>query len=90
MTPIQFPEANKVFGPPPGLTEEQVQSVPAFVGAILAGPMDGSDAVVVAWQPDAEEIQAIVDGSPIFMMSIGGLPPHALSVRGQFTMTERK
>lgn len=90
MTPITFPEANRVFGPPDGFTQAQVQSVPAFVGAILGGPLDGSDAVVVAWKPEPEEIQAIVEGSPIFLMSIGGLPPHALSVRGQFIMTERK
>lgn len=88
MSPVNFPESNCRFGPPPGYDEEQVQTVPAFVGKILMGPVDGAEAIVVAWQPSPEDVQKITDGSPVYLICLGGLPPHSLAVEGQFKMTQ--
>jgi len=87
MSPVNFPEANTHFGPPPGYTVEQVQIVPAFVGKILMGSLDGAEAIVVAWKPDAQDLKAIVQGSPVFLICVGGLPAHALATEGQFRMS---
>jgi hypothetical protein len=79
MTSTDFPQSNKVFGPPAGMTEEQVRSMPAYVGETQVGSCDGSTCVIVAWQPDDREREAIANGSPIFLTCIGSLPPHFLT-----------
>lgn len=78
MSPINFPEANIYFGPPEGLTEQQVQRLPAFQGTVEGGSMDGSTIVVVAWKPAAEELEVLNQGGVIYLSCIGGLPPHYL------------
>ena len=84
MTPVDFPEANSKFGPPPGYTEEQVGSIPTFVGKINGGANDGDACVIAAWKPNDEEIADIVAGKPIYLVMLGGLMPHLL------TTTEHK
>jgi hypothetical protein len=79
MTPINFPQANKMFGPPPDLDGSQCGTLPAFIGQVVGGNLDGSPFVVVAWQPDAWEIAAIAKGAPLFLSVLGGLPPHFIS-----------
>lgn len=79
MTPTSFPEVNKIFRPPNDLAESQCGAIPAHVGIIQGGSMDGSIQVVVAWKPSAEEIDAIIEGKPVFLSVIGGLPPHFLT-----------
>jgi hypothetical protein len=79
MNPIDFPETNTTFGPPAGMTESQVQPVPAYCGQVRGGSCDGVEAVVVAWRPTREEIEQIAAGSPIYLTMIGGLPPHFLT-----------
>lgn len=76
MTPINFPEANKPFGPPQGLEESQVATIPAYIGEIVGGSCDGLTQVVVAWQPHTIDVERIVAGKPIFISMIGGLAPH--------------
>lgn len=36
--------------------------------------------VVVAWQPDKDDLEMLLAGRPIFMMVFGGLAPHLLSM----------
>jgi hypothetical protein len=79
MTPIKSKEANTQFGPPPGLAESQCMTIPAFVGKVQGGSVDGCDIVVVAWQPSAEELGQLAAGKPIFISMIGGLAPHFLT-----------
>lgn len=83
MTPIQFPEANRMFGPPPDLDESQCGRLFGFVGEINRGNLDGSIVTVTAWEPSPEERQAIADGRPIFVSFVGGLPPHFLTTSFQ-------
>lgn len=78
MSPIEFPEANCHFGPPPGMTEQQVRGVKGFLGSVMGGSMDGSTIVVVAWRPSPEDLQALNQGGAIYVSCIGGLPPHFL------------
>ena len=79
MTPIEFAEANVVFGPPPGLEESQCASIPACSYQMVGGPLDGCSIVVVAWKPNAEDLRRLNEGSPVFLSVIGGLPPHYVS-----------
>ena len=79
MMPINFPESNKVFGPPEDLTESQVSRIPAYVGENRTGSCDGLPCVVVAWKPEPRELAALNEGSPVFLTILGGLPPHFLT-----------
>lgn len=79
MNHVSFKQANKWFGPPPGLTEHQVRSIPAHVRTVDRGSVEGSILVVVAHQPTDEDIARIVAGEPIFLSCMGGLPPHFLT-----------
>jgi hypothetical protein len=79
MTPIPFPEANKIFKAPAGFDEAQVAAIPAYLGETRTGSCDGERCVVVAWKPDERELAAIAAGAPIFLTCLGGLPPHFLT-----------
>jgi len=79
MTPVVFDEANVVFGPPPGMSESQCASIPACAYEMIGGPLDGCRMVVVAWKPDAKDLEDLNKGSPVFLSVIGGLPPHYLT-----------
>ncbi len=81
MEPSSFPESNVRYGPPPGMTEEQVATMDAFLGERLGGPIDGSTVVIVAWKPSPEDLVLLNEGGLIYLTCIGGLPPHSLSTR---------
>lgn len=76
MTPVQFPEVNSRFSAPPDLGESQVMTVPAYVGRVRGGSVDGAQVVVTAWKPSVEELAQLVAGKPLFLSFLGGLPPH--------------
>lgn len=78
MTPTSFPQANITYGPPPGVDESQVSSIPAWVGSINGGNNDGEDVSIVAWQPSQSDVERMIAGQPVFLMVFGGLPPHCL------------
>jgi hypothetical protein len=79
MTPAKFPEPNSVFGAPADMHESQVGKIDAFRGQIVGGNIDGSEIVVVAWQPSPEEIEEIKNGALVYLKVIGGLPPHYIA-----------
>ena len=81
MTPILFPEANVSLGAPEGLTETQVMTIPAYVGEVVGGSVDGVRLVVVAWRPTAAELEDLNNGGEIYLSCIGGLPPHFLTTK---------
>lgn len=62
MQPVNFPQANKVFGPPKDMEESQVASIPAHVGELKRGSCDGSLIVVTAWRSDPVELERIKAG----------------------------
>lgn len=77
MKPVDFLEANTLFGPPPGIDESQCATVRAYSGLAGGGSMDGSPLVVTAWKPEPRELEDIISGKPIFLTFVGvGLPPH--------------
>lgn len=84
MTPTTFPQANTNFGPPPDLDASQCGTIPAYVGNIQGGNLDGSRCVIVAWQPSAADLHRLNVGAPIFLMMIGGLAPHQVSTNINF------
>lgn len=85
MTPTDFPQTNTLFAAPRELDESQCATIPAYVGPITGGNMDGSQVVIVAWQPDEDDIARILNGCPVYLMCIGGgLPPHSLITDPKF------
>jgi hypothetical protein len=80
MTPVKFPQVNITYGPPAGMAESQVQSIPAYDGQVQGGSCDGCRQVVVAYQLDAADLEVLKDNDGIIFLSmIGGLAPHYLS-----------
>lgn len=79
MTPITFPEANASFKAPSDLHENQVATIMAYFGPIPGGSMDGEKMVVVAWKPSPDELAALNSGAPVFLTTLGGLPPHFIT-----------
>lgn len=77
--PTGFKEANKVFGPPPGVSEEQVGSINACV--------TGDNQVVTCWRLSAEELEEVNRTGRIWLGVHGGLPPHWISGHYPFTST---
>lgn len=79
MMPTDFPESNKVFGPPADLVDSQCARIAAYVGENKTGSCDGMPCVVVAWKPTALDLEALNAGANIFLTVLGGLPPHFLT-----------
>jgi len=79
MSPATFPQANIRFGPPPDLDGSQCGTIPAHVCEIQGGNLDGSQAVVVAWLPDPDDLARLQAGHPIYLTMLGGLAPHLLA-----------
>ena len=79
MIPTDFPEANAKFGPPSDMAESQVKTIPAYVGQVSSGSVDGATLVVAAWKPTAEELKDLEAGKPVFISMLGGLAPHFLT-----------
>ena len=59
--------------------EQQAATISAYVGEIKGGTCDGASIVVVAWMPTMDELSEIIQGNPIYLSGIGGLPPHFLT-----------
>lgn len=76
MSPVDFPEANSNFGPPPDMSESQVVPIRAFTHQVAGGSCDGSAQVVVGWKPDARELAIMNEGGIIYISMLGGLAPH--------------
>ncbi len=88
MKPVSFPQANAKFGPPEGMSEEQVSSVDVFGGKIQGGHLDGSNIIITCWEPTDEELtQILVDRKIYFsILSLGDtpiLPPHCITTNFQ-------
>lgn len=81
MIASNFPQANILFGPPEGMHENQVASVPAYQGKIDRGSCDGLSLVVTAWRPTVQELVDLNAGAPVFLSFVGGLPPHFATTR---------
>lgn len=80
MTPVKFPEANSLYGPPEGMDDSQVGRIYVCHGKNTGGNLDGTEFTVTAWQPSEEEVERIKNGSPIFLTILWeGLPPHLIT-----------
>lgn len=78
MSPVSFPQANSTYGPPGDMTENQVGSIKAFTGEVCGGSCDGMAVTIVAWKPDAKDLQILNAGGLVYLETFGGLPPHRL------------
>lgn len=79
MTPTTLPISNTVFGPPSGLEESQVNSIPAFVGVVPTGPVEGLKFCVVAWKLSPEDLEKLKETGVIYLSVLSMLIPHFLT-----------
>ena len=76
MIPANFEEANTIFGPPEGMTEDDVKSIRAYVGEHL----DSSAVTITCWKPTREELDSIEKTGRVWLMIFGkGMPPVAVT-----------
>lgn len=76
MRAIDFPQANKIYSKPDGMTDEECYSVSAYEHKNENGEVVYINTV---WQPNKEDIEAVNAGRPVIMsMGVGFLVPHAL------------
>lgn len=81
MTPAEFEQANKEFQPPQGMDSSQCSPIRVFVGQAEGGSCDGIPIVVSAWKPSDDELEEMINGQPVFITFVGGLPPHTVSTK---------
>lgn len=81
MTPVNFPQANRVFTKPEGWTDEQCGDLHVWAGEVEGvGPVN-----ISAWQPSEKDIEAINAGKPVFLSVCGqGLPPVSVFTENPF------
>lgn len=84
MNPCDFPEANCSFKAPSDMDGSQCGTISAFRGTIGGGNIDGAEVVVVAWKPTEQELEDSNNGQPVFLLCVGGLPPHSMTTRPVF------
>lgn len=81
MRAIDFEQANKIYGKPESMTDEQCYPVSVYEHKNEQGKIEYINTV---WQPNKEDIEAINAGRPVVMsMTAAFLVPHAL-----FTLDE--
>lgn len=75
-----FEESNITYNPPADLEESQCPKVPAFVGEIETGILEGVKIIVLCYKPTPEEAFWIEQGGEIYLTILGqNLPPHMIS-----------
>jgi len=76
MRAIDFEQANKIYGKPESMTDEECYPVSAYEHKNDKGEVE---CINTLWQPNADYIIAINSGRPIVMnMRASFLVPHAL------------
>ena len=79
MNPAIFPESNMRHCSPKGMDEAHVKTIPSCRATVNGGVWDGSDVVVVAWQPTEAELKELNAGGRVYLTMMGGLPAHFVS-----------
>lgn len=76
MNPSNFPESNRVLGPPPGSTEDEVGSLFTYTGHGM---------VISKWKVSAEELEAIQATGEVWLVVSGAsMPPVILQTDNPF------
>lgn len=74
--PSNFDWSNAAYGPPEGMTEEQVQTIFAYHGVDRAYDCKR---VVSCWKLTKEELEEVNRTGRIWLNCLGGLPPHFIT-----------
>jgi len=75
MRAIDFPEANKQYGKPLSMTDEECYSV----SVLEQKDQQGRITMTTVWMPNKEDIKAINAGRPVILtFTHNVLPPHVL------------
>jgi hypothetical protein len=81
MTPIEFPQANKVFVKPEGWTDEECLPAPVFVGEYS----NNNPCIISCWQLTDNELKQIAATGVVWLGVVGTqMPPISLSTQNPF------
>jgi hypothetical protein len=84
MEACAFDEDNHVFDPPKGMTNEDCNSLSAYVGY----DSDKRPVTITCWKVSKEELEEIIKTGRIWLFIFGhGMPPVALVAKHPFTPT---
>ena len=84
MRAIDFPEANRQYGKPESMTDEECYPVSTYEHRVPVNYADPEGpytvkSITTVWQPNKEDIEAILAGRPIMLQwTASFLVPHAL------------
>ncbi len=78
-TILEMQKVNRACPDCQATAAKQIATIPAYVGQVARGSMEGATIVVVAWKPSESELHALNAGQPIFLSSIGVLQPHFIT-----------
>lgn len=70
MNPSSFEQANRVLGPPAGLTESEVGSLNVFCGVI-----EGRNVTISRFRPCRAEVVALAEGASVWLHVLGKTMP---------------
>lgn len=86
MIPVDFPERDFVYQKPQGWTDEQCSELPVWKGRVALDDQGNSAPTIIScWQPNKEDIEAIVSGKPIYLfITAEGQPPVAITTEYPF------
>lgn len=83
--PISFAQANRKFGPPEGMTEEQCGELHAFVGA----DPNGVPVIISCFELSDEDIETLKKTKVLWLWVFGqGMPPVAITSEKPFNEIE--
>ena len=85
MLPVDFQQANFTFKKPDTMTDEDCGELRVFKGHFQGSDGQKYPCIISKWQPSKEDIDAIVNGAPIYLSITGhALPPVALFTEDPF------
>lgn len=67
MEACNFPESNKLMGPPEGMTEDQCRTIFAYSGEME----DGNSVVITCFKPTKKELEDLQNGGRLWMIVLG-------------------
>lgn len=77
---VEFEQVNRRLGPPEGLTEDQVATLPVWTGE-----MDGIPRTIAKFQPVRGHIEALAQGAAIWLHMLGQrIPPVDINTADPF------
>jgi hypothetical protein len=86
MTPIHFKEVNQVIARPKDIGQSQCEDIVGYVGELNDSQCsnDGATVFVVAWKPNEEEMNNLINNGVVFISFLHGIVPHVVGTSFEY------